>query len=131
MARPHGFVTRGTKQNLFEGGCAGIVHQQRGRLAVGGPSITPPHESNERGGEVHTFWRQPVFEAGRTILVLHLVQNVMIDEAAEPIGQEITSDAEIIVELAEAVYASEDISQDQQSPTVANQIQRRLDRTRR
>ena len=129
MARSHGFITRGTEQNLFERGGAGVVDQQGGRLPIDGPAISPAHEGNERGGEVHALCGQAVLVSLRSILVLDLVQDVVVDEPCQPVGEQVASDTKIVVKLTKAMYPTKDVPQDQQCPAVANEIKSGLDRT--
>ncbi len=81
MARLHGFVAGRAEKNLFEWGIAGVVYEQRRRLSVGGPTVAPPHERDQGGGQIHTFGRQAVLVALGALLVLDFVQDVMFDQS--------------------------------------------------
>ena len=130
MGWPHGFITRGAQQNLFEWRGARVVHQERGRFTVDGPAVAPTHECDQRRRKVHALGGESILEAGWAILVLHLVQDVVLHEPAEPIGEQVASDAKIIMELAKAVDPAEDVSHDQQRPAISYQIERCFDGTR-
>ena len=130
MAGPNVFVASRAQQYLVERGAAHIVYEQGWRLASGGPAVTPAHKSDECGREVHTFGGESVLVAYWTVLVLNLVKDVVLDEPAQPVGEQIASDAEIVSDLAEAVHTTEDVPQYQECPAVSDQIERRLNRTR-
>ena len=129
MAWPHGFITRGTQKNLFERGGAIVVHQQCGRLAVGSPTVAPAHKRNQGGRQIHPFWGESVLEAEWALLIRDLVQYVGVDQAGEPIGEQVSSNTEIVAELAEAMDTTKDVTHDEQGPAVTDEIERCLDGT--
>lgn len=131
MARPHGFITRGAEENLFEWCRARVVNEQGWWLSVGGPAVAPTHQGHESGREVHALCGQAVFESWWAVLVLDLVQDSMVDKPAQPIGEQVACNTKVVVQLAETMDASEDVAQDQQCPSITDKIQGGLDRARR
>ena len=113
MAGLHGFVAGRAEKNLFEWGRAGVVHEQRGRLPVGSPTIAPAHERDESWRKIHALGRQSVFVTLGPLLVLDLVQDVAFDQPGQPVGQQIASYPQVVLQLAEAINASEDVTHDQ------------------
>lgn len=130
MARLHGFVAGRAEKNLFEWGRARVVDEQRGRLPVGSPTIAPAHECDESRRKIHTFGRQSVFVAVGPLLVLDLVQDVAFDQPGQPVGQQVASNPQVVLQLTEAMNASEDVTHDQQRPAITDEVERCFDRAR-
>ena len=113
MARLHGFVADRAEKNLFEWGRARVVHEQRGRLPVGSPTIAPAHKGDESRREIHALGCESVFVALGPFLVLDLVQDVAFDQSGQAVGEQVASNPQIVLQLTETMNASEDVTHDQ------------------
>ena len=74
------------------------------------------------------FASQPVLVARRPVAVEVAGEDTVLDEPLEPVGEDGPSDIEVPPELVEAADPAERVAQDQDGPTVAEDIQARLDR---
>jgi hypothetical protein len=104
------------------------VHEKGRRLAFATPGVAPSHEGHQTGGQVLPLGREAVVVAKWALLVWDLAQNSGVYQLRQPVGEEVASNAEIGLQLAESPNASEDVAQYQQGPSVADKIQRSLDR---
>ncbi len=67
--------------------------------------------------------------AERALLVGHPLDDFGVLQSSEPVGEEVPGDAEVLVEALEATDAPEQVSQDQQGPSVADGLEGAGDRT--
>ena len=122
-------VAGGTGDGLVERRAAGVVDQERGRPVDGVPPVAPVHQGHQRRGEVGSLGGQVVLVTNRSILVGHPVHDLQVDQALEPVGQEVSGDSEVLVEAFEAAYSAEEVPEDEQGPTVADRRQGGCDGT--
>ena len=57
------------------------------------------------------------------------MHDLQVDQALEPVGQEVAGDSEVLVEAFEAAYPAEEVPEDEQGPTVADRRQGGCDGT--
>ncbi len=67
--------------------------------------------------------------AERALLVGHPLDDLGVLQSSEAVGEEVPGDAEVLVEALEATDAPEQVSQDQQGPSVADGLKGAGDRT--
>src|SRR5581483_5608599 len=78
--------------------------------------------------QVAALLRQPVLVALGALLVEHPVEDPLLDEAVEALGQHIAGDTEARLELVEAAPAEEGVADDQERPALADDLQGAGDR---
>jgi len=72
---------------------------------------------------------QPVFVTDRTLLVRHFFQDVVRHQLLQPVCQDVTCDAEPLLERIKATYLQKTVAQNQQRPPIANHGNRAGHRT--
>lgn len=95
----------------------------------GGMAIAPVHQRHEDRRQIAAGRREAILRAQRALLVRHLLENPVIHQSGQAIGEQVAGDAEVAVEVLETSDPPERVAQDQQRPTVADDIERRSDRT--
>lgn len=110
---------------------AGLVDQHRRGALLGEVAVTPTHERHEDGGQFDPHRCEPVLVAGRVLLVADLLEDPVLDEALESIGQHGACNPEIGAELVVAADTPERVADDQDRPAVADDLQRTGDGARR
>ena len=65
--------------------------------------------------------------ANGALLIGHPFDDVGVDESAEPVGEEVFRNAEILLDARKAAHSPKQISQDEQRPTIADEVERALD----
>ena len=120
MLGPDRLVAGRAGNGLVKWRTAGVVHEQGGRAVNGIPAVAPPHEGHEGGREVGALGCEPVFVTDRAVLVRHPVNDLELDQALEPIGQEVPCDSEVGAELLEASDPAEEVPKDEEGPAVAD-----------
>ena len=97
---------------------AAVAVQRQARRAVGRVvAVAPLHELVQRGGELAALPGEEV------AAVLGVLEDALVDEVAEPLGEHVARDPEGALELAEALRprnASRTISTLQRSPTTSS-----------
>src|SRR5262249_798225 len=53
----------------------------------------------------------------------------LVDEPVQPVGQDVAGDTQALLEFVEAVKTEQDVANDQQRPTLADNLERSRDRT--
>jgi hypothetical protein len=66
--------------------------------------------------------------ANRAFLIGNLFDDVGIDECGEPVGEEVFRNSEILLDARKATHSTKEISQDEQRPAIADEVERALDR---
>ena len=72
---------------------------------------------------------QAVFEAGRTVLVLAALEYPAFHELAEAVGKDVAGDAEVALHLVEAPDTEERLTEDEERPALAHDVERLGDGT--
>ena len=90
------------------------MHQHRGAGPLVAMAISPLHQRHQYGREVSARFGQTVLIALRTILIGHLLEYAMVNQTPQARGQQVRRNAEVISQIAEAMDATKDSSQDKQ-----------------
>src|SRR5262249_52391171 len=90
--------------------------------------VAPLAQRRERDVQLEAFRGEPVFEALRALAVADPLQDPLLDEAPEPVGEHVPRDAEALLKLVEAALPEEDVADDQQRPALAHHLERTRDR---
>ncbi len=97
-------------------------------LGAGHPAIAPTRQRDDYGVEIASFRGQPILETTRAVLVRHPVEDAVLGELAQPVGETVARGAQVLLEILEAPYAEEGVAQYQQRPAVADHGERAGDR---
>ena len=124
----HRSVARCAPALQFEAGVAVVVDEFGGRHATAAPLVTPPHHRHECWAEGTTLGRESILVAKRALLIRRLLDDFRFDEETETIGEQIPSDPEVFLDAREAPDPSEEITNNEQCPPVADEVERPLDR---
>jgi hypothetical protein len=93
--------------------------------AVGGAVAAAPDEERVEGWpEVTACVRQFVEVSTRVLGVGPSLEDAVFDQAAEPVGEHRLGDVEVGVEVVETAYSEERVTEDQQRPALADDLQR-------
>lgn len=96
-----------------------IVHQ-RPPLPVDHVDIAPMDDRHDDRIEIQPLVREPILVPNGALLIGNLRQNEMLNEFVQPVGQDRPSDAEACVKILKSPHLHEAITQDHQSPAIAN-----------
>src|SRR5581483_3765851 len=91
-------------------------------------AVTPLHEREQHEAELTSLLRQPVLEALGPLAVGDALDDRLVDEAAETVGEHVARDAEAVEELVEAAVAEHEVAHHEQRPAVAHHLERAGDR---
>jgi hypothetical protein len=91
-------------------------------------AVAPLHQRDQHRPEVYALVGEPVLEALGALLVGALLEDPLVDEAPQAVGQDVARDAEVILEVVEAPHAEEGVADDQHRPAVPDPLQRAGDR---
>ena len=108
---------------------AGLVADLH-RRSVGARDVmvAPLEHRNQDGPEVDALLGEAVLEAGRALLVGALLENALVNEAGEAIGEDVAGHAEPVLELVKPAPAVEDVPDDQERPALAEDLERACNR---
>jgi hypothetical protein len=90
--------------------------------------VAPLSETGEGDVEVTPLSREPVLEPLRALAVAHLLQDALLHQAVQAVGENVTGDAEALLELVEAAEPEERVADNQQRPALADDLERPGDR---
>jgi len=90
--------------------------------------VTPLHDGDEYWRQAHSCVAQSVFKARRTVLVLDLVEDPVVDETRQAVSQQVRGNTEVITKFTESTKASKHATQDQQRPAITDDRKRSGDR---
>ena len=62
------------------------------------------------------------------LAVADALEDALVDEPAEAVGEDVARDAEALLELVEAAAAEEGVADDQERPALADDLERPRDR---
>ena len=120
MLGPDRLMAGGAGDGLVKRRATAVVHEERGRTVHGVPPVAPTHQGNKSRGEVCSLGGEAVLVAYRSVLVGDAVHDLELDQALQPVGEEVSGDAEVQPEVLEAAHPTEQVTQDEQGPTVAD-----------
>jgi hypothetical protein len=85
--------------------------------------------SPQESSSVSTGQGSRPFSVNRVLLVAHAIDDAMLGEAPQAVAQYRTRDAELALEVVEAAGAEERLADQEQCPTIADDLERRSHRT--
>src|SRR5438128_182994 len=91
--------------------------------------IAPLSKRGERDVQVETLLRQLVLVPLRALAVEDPLEHALVDQPVEPVGQNVAGDSQALLQLIEAMQAEQDVTDDQQRPALADNLERPRDRT--
>src|SRR4051794_14677082 len=96
----------------------------------GPPGLPPLPEGQQDGRQLATRFRHAVLVAGSAagLAVLRPLEDALVDELGQPLGQEVARALQHLVELLEARRAVEALPKNQQRPLLADDLQGAGDR---
>lgn len=95
--------------------------EHRGACGSGEPSVSPPDHDDEKVDKLNALCGQVVL-VSRSSVVGAAFEHAVIDEVAEALGQHLARDAEVGLDLVEAVHADPDVAQYQWRPWLADHV---------
>src|SRR6266542_1960046 len=102
---------------------AGPVREQHRGPAGGSPAVSPGDQCHQRRHEVDGLGCRQVFVAVWMLLVAVALDHALIDEGVQPCLEDVAGDADVVVDLVEAIPAEADVPQDQQRPPLADDLE--------
>ena len=91
---------------------------------LGVVAIAPPEQPHQGGPQVEALLREPVLEALGPLLVAVALEHTLVDEAREPVGQDVAGDSKALLETLEAAHSEEGVADHEHRPAIANQLER-------
>ena len=79
-------------------------------------AIAPLQQGHHDRPQVEALLGQAVLEARGAVLVGHALEDALVDEAAEAVGEDVARDAEVALEVVEAAHAHERLAHDEDRP---------------
>ena len=107
-----------------------VADQHRRALGLGQVAVAPVHHGDHHRPQVEPLLGEEVLVAGRALLVRALLEDVLLNQPREPVGEHVARDAEVVLDLVEAPAAVEDVADDEQRPALAEHLEGACDRTR-
>ena len=101
-----------------------MADDDRGPGLRGVVAIAPLQQGHHHRPQVDALLGEPVLEARRAILVGHALEDALLDEPPEAVGQHVARDAEVALEVLEAAHAHERVAHDrivQRSPSTSSE----------
>jgi hypothetical protein len=106
-----------------------VADEHRRAVALGQVAVAPVQHPDQDRPQVEALLRQEVLVARRALLVGALFENALVDQQAEPGGEDVAGDAQVLLDLIEAPAAVEDVADHEQGPALAQHLERAGDRT--
>ena len=94
---------------------------------VGDVTVPPLHQGQEADAELTPLRGEVILEALGALAVAHAFEDAFGNEAAESIGEDVAGDAKAPKQLVEAVVPEHDVTNDEQRPPVADDLERASD----
>ena len=105
------------------------MHDQHGRPAVGaGVAVAPLHQRDERRPQVGALLGQAVLVALGALLVAALLEDALVNEAGQAVGEHVARDSQVALEVLEAAHPQKGVADDEHGPAVADRLERACDR---
>jgi hypothetical protein len=86
--------------------------------------VPPLPQACECDVELAAFVGHPVLVALGPLAVADALQDPLLDEAVQPVGEDVAGDPEALLELLEAAQAKEAVADDQERPGLADDLER-------
>src|SRR4029079_15391527 len=106
-----------------------VVFEDQRRLTACKPIVAPAQHRDQRAVEILTLFGQRILITLGQILIFATVQDSFCDQPVESVGQDVRSDAKLVLRVVEAPYTEERFTNDHETPAVANHFQRLRHRT--
>ncbi len=100
-----------------------------GGQTAAAPFVAPAHQRDKRRAEGPTAVGQPVFVTHRALLIFELFYDFGVDQHLQPIRKQGAGYPKVFLDSREPANPTEQITNNQQGPTVTDQIKRPLYRT--
>lgn len=110
---------------------AALDHLDRHRLRRVQPSVPPLHQGDQGRHQIFAHRAQAVAHSASLGFERRLDKNPRINQLCQATGQDIAGDPEMCREVVESSSAKQDLSNEQQRPTITQQTERTGDRTHR
>jgi len=107
---------------------AGSVLGLHGRAAGCRPSVAPLPHGHYHVPQVAALGGEPVFRARRVIGVGDPLEDFVVDEVVQTLGEDVTGDSEAGLKIIEARDAEEGVPDDEQAPPFPYEFQALSDR---
>jgi hypothetical protein len=108
----------------------GVVEDDWRALLAGCPAVAPGRDCEEDVAEFPALVREEVVVADGLVGVWAAFDDAVVEEVVEPLGEDLSGDAEVAVEIVEAADPDEEVSQDERWPGFAGDIERAGDGAR-
>src|SRR5215813_10344962 len=95
---------------------------------VGHPAITPTEQRDDHRVQIAAFFGQLVLEARRPLLIADALEDAVLDELLQAVGEDMAGGAEVGLKFLEAARAQKGLAQDEQRPAIADHRQAARDR---
>src|SRR5665647_3357323 len=102
---------------------AGQVGEEHGRAVVSRPAVPPGDQRHQDGYELAGLVRGYVLVSVRPLLVAVSLHHAVVKEGVQSGLEDVARDAQMVVDLIEAVPAETDIPEYEQRPPLAHDLQ--------
>lgn len=124
VARIDEFPARATGRHQFGLVAAKSVLQHDGPAAhTGEIAIAPLHEAHDHRIEIDTPFGEVVLKARWMFLVQALGEDAVFDKSAQACGEHVAGDVQVLLQLVEPVSAEEHLTDDEDTPGIAEHIE--------
>src|SRR4051794_28640645 len=87
------------------------------------PLVAPLHQGEKHGKEVKSLLRETVFVASASTNDFVSNEDLLIDKLVQTVRQDVASDPQIIQHLGESPATEEDLTNDEQCPPLADDLE--------
>ncbi|MEY2589354.1 MAG: hypothetical protein QOJ67_1338 [Acidimicrobiaceae bacterium] len=99
-----------------------VVQHKRGALWTDEPTLAPRGHGGEDRVRIASLLREAVVEPRRVVLVLHLVEQAFVDEAGEPLREDVAADAKRNLEVVEAAGPETGLADEEEVPVIPEHV---------
>jgi len=126
--RAEGGGAGSTPEGLLELGATRGVYERHRLSPTIATVLAPSNEGDEHRRERDAGLGEPVLVADWVPLIGNLGHHPVLDEAAEPRGEDRAGDAEVVAEVVESANTAKPSADDEDRPAIADDAERALDR---
>jgi len=126
MGRADGRIALDAPRLKLESCLANIVDKLHRRPGIAVVLVSPMHECHQRWRKRPALGGEMVLVANRPVLVWHPLHHTLVDERSQASSQQISSYAKIHLYPRESTDTPKQVTQDQQSPAITDDIERAL-----
>lgn len=113
----------GADGDRVDGSRAVVMAQWRQRMIPFEVAASPFAKGDDRRGEIGAARGEHVLMAKRPLLVRNALEDAVVDQGVETVGEHVGGDAELSLDLGIALLPVEDTAQDPECPHVAEDIE--------